>query len=140
MVSLKCAAKYFFGDIVHKIQNIPDDSEHTVFSCWEFLFPYSVNWLPLPRVRCHPEVTSDQTKSSAHGVFSDQNYRVWNLVPAHNSMIRGHFGLGMVWSEVTSVWGWYDHRSLRSGDGMIRGHFGLGMGWSEVTLDWGWYD
>ena len=94
----------------------------------------------IPRLRCHPEVTSDQTKSNAHGVFPDQNYRVWDLVPAHNSMIRGHFGLGMVWSEVTSVWGWYDQRSLRCGDGMIRGHFGLGMVWSEVTLVWGWYD
>ena len=94
----------------------------------------------LPRLRCHPEVTSDQTKSNAHGVFPDQNYRVWDLVPAHNSMIRGHFGLGMVWSDVTSVWGWYDQRSLRSGDSMIRGHFGLGMVWSEVTLVWGWYD
>ena len=40
--------------------------------------------------------TSDQTKSNAHGVFPDQNCRVWDLVPAHNSMIRGHFGLGMV--------------------------------------------
>ena len=49
-----------------------------------------------PRLRCHPEVTSDQTKSNAHGVFPDQNCRVWDLVPAHNSMIRGHFGLGMV--------------------------------------------
>ena len=93
-----------------------------------------------PRLRCHPEVTSDQTKSNAHGVFPDQNYRVWDLVRAHNSMIRGQFGLGMVWSEVTSVWGWYDQRSLRSGDGMIRGHFGLGMVWSEVTSVWGWYD
>ena len=46
----------------------------------------------------------------------------------------------IVWSEVTSVWGWYDQRSLRSGDGMIRGHFGLGMVWSEVTLVWGWDD
>ena len=46
----------------------------------------------------------------------------------------------IVWSEVTSVWGWYDQRSVRSGDGMIRGHFGLGMVWSEVTLVWGWYD
>ena len=34
----------------------------------------------LPRLRCHPEVTSDQTKSNAHGVFPDQNYRVWDLV------------------------------------------------------------
>ena len=94
----------------------------------------------LPRLRCHPEVTSDQTKSNAHGVFPDQNYRVWDLVPAHNSMVRGHFGLGMVWSEVTSVWGWYDQRSLRSGDGMIRDHFGLGMVWSEVTSGWEWSD
>ena len=94
----------------------------------------------MPRLRCHPEVTSDQTKSNAHGVFPDQNYRVWDFVPAHNSMIRSHFGLGMVWSEVISVWGWYDQRSLRSGDGMIRGHFVLGMVWSEVTLVWGWYD
>ena len=100
----------------------------------------SHNSKAIPRLRSHPEVTSDQTKSNAHGVFPDQNYRVWDLVPAHNSMIRGHFGLGMVWSEVTSVWGWYDQRSLRSGDGMIRGHFGLGMVWSEVTLVWGWYD
>ena len=94
----------------------------------------------VPRLRCHPELTSDQTKSNAHGVFPDQNYRVWDLVPAHNSMIRGHFGLGMVWSEVTSVWGWYDQRSLRSGDGMIRDHFGLGMVWLEVTSGWEWYD
>ena len=85
-------------------------------------------------------MTSDQTKSNAHGVFPDQNYRVWDLVPAHNSMIRGHFGLGMVWSEVTSVWGWYDQRPLRSGDGMIRGHFGLGMVWLEVTSGWEWSD
>ena len=93
-----------------------------------------------PRLRCHPEVTSDQTKSNAHSVFPDQNYRVWDLVPAHNSMIRGHFGLGMVWSEVTSVWWWSDQRSLRCGDGLIRGHFGLGMVWSEVTSVWGWSD
>ena len=93
-----------------------------------------------PRLRCHPELTSDQTKSSADGVFPDQNYRVWDLVRAHNSMIRGHFGLGMVWSEVTSVWGWYDQRSLQSGDGMIRGPFGLGMVWSEVNSGWGWSD
>ena len=53
-------------------------------------------WPIDPRLRCHPEVISDQTKSNAHGVFPDQNYRVWDLVPAHNSMIRGHFGLGMV--------------------------------------------
>ena len=70
--------------------------------------------------------------SPAHGVFPDRNYRVWDLVRAHNSMIRGHFGLGMVWSEVTSVWGWYDQRSLQSEDGMIRCHFGLGMVWSEA--------
>ena len=55
-----------------------------------------------------------------------------------DGMIRGHFVLGMVWSEVTSVWEWYDRRSLRSGDGMIRGHFGLGMVWSEVTSGWEW--
>ena len=72
-----------------------------------------------PRLRCHPEVASDQTKSNTHGVFPDQNYRVWDLVRAHNSMIRGQFGLGMVWSEVTSVWGWYDQRSLRSGDYLL---------------------
>ena len=80
-------------------------------------------------MRCHPEVTSDQTKSNAHVVFPDQNYRVWDLDRAHNGMIRGHFGLGMVWSE-----------SLRSGDRMIRGHFGLGIVWSEVTSVWAWHD
>ena len=44
------------------------------------------------------------------------------------------------WSEVTSVWGCCDQRSLLSGDGMIRGHFGLGMVWSEVTSVWGLHD
>ena len=80
-----------------------------------------------PRLRRHPEVTPDQTKSNAHSVFPEKKYRVWDLVRAHNGMIRGHFGLGMARSEVTSVRGWYDQRSLQDGNGMIRGHFGLGM-------------
>ena len=33
-----------------------------------------------PKLRCHPEVTSDQTMFNAHGVFPDQNYRVWDFV------------------------------------------------------------
>ena len=115
-------------------------NNNTHYSFTTILIEFAFFILSLPRLRCHPEVTSDQTKSNAHGVFPDQNYRVWDLVPPHNSMIRGHFGLGMVWSEVTSVWGWYDQRSLRSGDGMIRGHFGLGMVWSEVTSGWEWSD
>ena len=85
-----------------------------------------------------------------------QNYpgwgaiRKWPLIrpsPKHTvcsqTKITGSgiwFQRTVVWSEVTSVWGWYDQRSLRSGDGMIRGHFGLGMVWSEVTSVWGWYD
>ena len=52
--------------------------------------------LSIPRLRCHPEVTSNQTKSNAYGVFPNQNCRVWDLVRVHNSMTRGHFGLGMV--------------------------------------------
>ena len=83
--------------------------------------------------------SSDHTNSNAHGVFPDLvyrvywfNYRVWYLVRAHNSLIRGHFGLGMVWLEVTSVWEWYDKRSLRSGDGMIRGWFKRTLVWSET--------
>ena len=54
------------------------------------------------------------------------NYGVWDLIRAPNNMImydqrslrsgdgmiRGHFGLGMVWSEVSSFWGWYDRRSF----------------------------
>ena len=116
----------------------PDNVHHLSF-CSQTCSKSMQHWkskFSNPRLRCHPEVTSDQT--NAHGVFPDQNYIVWDLVPAHNSMIRGHFGLGMVGSEVTSVWGWYDQRSLWSGDGMIRGHFGLGMVWSELTLVWGW--
>ena len=90
----------------------------------------------LRRLWCNPVVNSDQTKSNTHGVFPDQNYRVWDLIRVRNSMISGHF----VWSEVTSVWGWNDQRSLRFGDGVIRGHFGLGMVWSEVTSGWEWSD
>ena len=76
--------------------------------------------------------------------------RKWPLIrpsPTHTvcsqTKITGSgicFQCTIVWSEVTSVWGWYDQRSLRSGDGMIRGHFGLGMVWSEVTSVWGWFD
>ena len=92
------------------------------------------------RFRCISEVTSHLTKANADGVFTEQNYRVWDLFRAHNSMIRGHFNLGMVWSEVTSAWGWYGQRSLRPGDAMIRGDFGLGMIWPEVTSGWEWSD
>ena len=35
-------------------------------------------------------------KLPAHGVFPVQSYRVWDLVRAHNRMIRVHFDLGMV--------------------------------------------
>ena len=56
---------------------------------------------------------------------------------AHNSMVRGHFPMVVVWSEVICVWDslirgalsnalkydQYDQRSLRSGDDLIRGHF-----------------
>ena len=48
----------------------------------------------LARLRSHPEMTSDQTKSNAHGVFPDQNNRVWVLVPDGNGLIRGHFRMG----------------------------------------------
>ena len=37
---------------------------------------------------------------------------VWDLVRSQYSMIRGHFGLRMAWSEVTLVRGWHDQRSL----------------------------
>ena len=40
-------------------------------------------------------------KSNAHAVFPDQNYRVWDLVRAHN------------------IWFKHDQRSLLSGDGLI---------------------
>ena len=76
--------------------------------------------------------------------------RKWPLIrpsPTHTvcsqTKITGSgiwFQRTIVWSGVTSVWGWYDQRSLWSGDGLIRGHFGLGMVWSEVTSVWGWYD
>ena len=76
--------------------------------------------------------------------------RKWPLIrssPTHTvcyqTKITGSviwFQRTIVWSEVTSVWGWYDQRSLRSEDGMIRGQFGLGMVWSEFTLVCGWYD
>ena len=76
--------------------------------------------------------------------------RKWPLIrpsPTHTlcsqTKITGSgiwFERTIVWSEVTSVWGWCDQRLLRSGDGMIRGHFGLGMVWSEVTSFWVWYD
>ena len=49
-----------------------------------------------PRLRCHPEVTSDHPKFNAHGVFPDHNYRVWVLVPDGNSLIRGQLRMGMV--------------------------------------------
>ena len=75
--------------------------------------------------------------------------RKWPLIrpsPTHTvcsqTKITGSgiwFECTIVWSEITSVWGWHDQRSLRSGDGMIRGHFGLGMVWSEVISVWGWY-
>ena len=44
-------------------------------------------------------------------------------------MIRGHFRMGMVWSEVTS-----------DGNGMIRGRLRMGIVWSGVTSGWEWYD
>ena len=53
-----------------------------------------------------------RSNSNAHGVFPDHNYRVWELVRAHNSMIKGHFDLGIFWSELISGW-----------DGLIRGRF-----------------
>ena len=84
------------------------------------------------------ELWSDQVQQTR--CVHTPKLQVWVLVRAHNSMIRGHFGLGMVWLEVTSVWGCYGRRSLRSGDAMIRGHFGLGVLWSEVTSVWGCYD
>ena len=86
------------------------------------------------RFRCHAEVTCDQTKSNTHGVFTDQNYRVWDLVRAHKSMIIGHFGLGMVWSEVTSVWRWYDQRWLQDENGLIRCGVKRALVWSEKIL------
>ena len=61
--------------------------------------------------------------SNAHGEFPDKNYKFWDLVPVHNSMIRGHFGLRMVWSEVTS--GWFI---------LIRGGFKGTLVWSEKIL------
>ena len=104
--------------------------ENIVISWW---FLGNEHNCVVSRLRCHPEVTSDHTKSNAHGVFPDENYRVWDLFRAHSSMIRGNFGLRSVWWEVTSVWGWYDQRSIRSGDDIIRGqHLGMGMVWLEA--------
>ena len=83
-------------------------------------------------LRCHREVTSNHIKSNAHGAFPDRNYRVWDLVRAHNSMIRGHFGLEMVWSEVTSVWGLSDQMRSKAHISRIRGDFELIWVWSET--------
>ena len=76
--------------------------------------------------------------------------RKWPLIrpsPTHTVCSRTKiigsgiwFERTIVWSDVSSIGGWYDQRSLRSGDGMIRGHFGLGMAWSEVTSGWDWSD
>ena len=83
-------------------------------------YPGSGPILKWPLIRPNPTHTVfSQTKITGSGIW---------------------FELKIVWSEVASVWGWCDQRSLRSGDGMIRGHFGLGMVWSEVTFVWGWYD
>ena len=79
------------------------------------MVPVSFTCTLLPRLRSHPEATSDQTKYNAHNVFPDPNYRVWELVRAHKSMIRGHFGRG-----------WCDQRSLPESNGLIRAHFCLG--------------
>ena len=95
------------------------------------------------RLTCHPEVICDQTKSNAHRVFSDQNYRIWDLVRAHLSMIRGHFGLGMVWLEVFSGWYSSDHRPLSKRtivylvweDSLIRGHLKRTI---DCTMVWSW--
>ena len=41
---------------------------------------YKIAFDPLlPRLSSHLEVESDQTKSNAHGVLPDQNYRVWDF-------------------------------------------------------------
>ena len=42
----------------------------------------------------------------------------------------------IVWSEVTSVWGWYDQRSLQDGNGLIRGGFKRTLVWSATISSW----
>ena len=77
--------------------------------------------------------------------------RMWPLIrsiPTHTVCSQTKITGSGTWIERTIVWseaatllgGWYDQRSLRSGDSMIRGHFGLEVVWSGVTSVWGWYD
>ena len=111
------------------------------FSDWKPLLAIGNVKYWLPRLRSHPGVTSDHPKSNAHGVFPDHNYRVCDLVPDGNGLIRGRFrmrmvwsgvsfGVGMVWSEVASRWEWYDQRGLSDGNSLIRGLFWMVTVWS----------
>ena len=61
--------------------------------------------------------------SDPSSTFPDQNYRVWDLVRAQNIMIRGHFWMITIWSEVISVW-----------VGLIKGRFKRTSVWSEKIL------
>ena len=68
-------------------------------------------------------------------------FRKWPLIrpsPTHTvcsqTKITGSeiwFGRTVVWSEVTSVWGWYDQRSFRDWNGLIRSGFKRTLVWSE---------
>ena len=54
------------------------------------------------------------------------------FVRVHNSMIRGHFGLGMAWSEVTSGWEWSDQRRIQAHISLIREDFERNWVWSDT--------
>ena len=87
--------------IVEKITNLKKKTTR-----WGLLiFYFNEHVLPsiitLPRLRSHPEVTSDQIMFKAHGVRQTKNTGSGNRFERKNSMIRGHF---------------------LSGDGLIRGH------------------
>ena len=66
------------------------------------------------------ELYSDQVRRTR--CVPRQKLQNSGIIPL-NSMIRGHFDLGMVWSGVTSVWGLYGQRSPQDGNGLIRGEF-----------------
>ena len=69
-------------------------------------------WGPIrkwPLIRSSPTRTvCSQTKITGSGIYFERS---------------------KVWSEVISVWEWYDQRSISGGNGLIRGHFRLG--WSD---------
>ena len=75
------------------------------------------------RTRCVPRPKLQALGFGSSAQYYDQSAQYYD---------PRDFGLGMVWSEVILVCGWYDQRSLQDGNGQIRGGFKRTLVWWEI--------